>query len=160
MKSLSHLNEKGQAHMVEVGHKNHSQRSAVAESFVVMPPEIFQQIAAGHTPKGDIQAVCRVAAIMAAKKTPDLIPLCHPLPLSHISVDYQTQAPDRVRFECTVRCTGPTGVEMEALTAASIASLTFYDMVKALGHHMSIGPTRLLEKRGGKSDFQAGQTPA
>lgn len=154
---LSHLNSKGEAHMVDVGAKATTQRSATAESFVGMLPATLELIQQGGHKKGDVFAVARIAGIQAAKKCSDLIPLCHPLMLSKISVTLEAQPEtSRVRIEATCGLAGQTGVEMEALTAVSVAALTLYDMCKAVDKGMTIGPTRLLNKSGGRSgDWQA-----
>lgn len=149
---LTHIDETGAARMVDVGTKAHTERVAVAESFIRMEPETLALIVSGGHKKGDVLAVARVAGIMAAKKTWDLIPMCHPLLLTKVAV---TLTPDIARSgvhilaEC--RLTGQTGVEMEALTAASVAALTLYDMCKAVDRGMVIEQTRLLEKHGGKT---------
>lgn len=149
---LTHLDEHGAAHMVDVGHKAETERVAVAAGEVRMAPATLAAIVAGNAPKGDVLGTARVAGIMAAKRTPDLIPLCHPLLLSQVAVDLQPDvAHSRVVITATVRCHGQTGVEMEALTAVAAAALTIYDMAKALEKGMVIGEIRLVEKRGGKS---------
>jgi cyclic pyranopterin phosphate synthase len=154
--TLSHLDAQGAARMVDVGGKAASVRSATAEARVRMRPETLALIAAGGLPKGDVFAVARIAGIQAAKKTADLIPLCHPLMLSAVAVDLAAEPPDTVRITATCRLAGQTGVEMEALTAASVAALTLYDMCKAVDRAMVIEAVRLLEKTGGKSgDFHA-----
>jgi cyclic pyranopterin phosphate synthase len=149
---LSHLDAQGHAHMVDVGAKEETRREAVARGEVHMQAETLALIAAGQLPKGDVLAVARIAGIMAAKRTSDLIPLCHPLMLTHVAVEL-TPAHDRgvVLIEATVRTRGQTGVEMEALTAVSVAALTIYDMCKAVDRGMRIGEIRLAQKRGGKS---------
>ncbi|MES2918584.1 MAG: cyclic pyranopterin monophosphate synthase MoaC [Pseudomonadota bacterium] len=153
---LTHLDDTGAAHMVDVGDKDVTRRSATAEARVRMLPATLALIAAGQMPKGDVFAVARIAGIQAAKKTADLIPLCHPLMLSSVSVELAPEAPDAVRITATCRLAGRTGVEMEALTAASVAALTLYDMCKAVDKGMVIEQVRLLEKTGGKSgDFHA-----
>ena len=153
---LTHLDDSGAARMVDVGDKDVTRRTAVAEARVRMLPATLALIAAGRMPKGDVFAVARVAGIQAAKKTADLIPLCHPLMLSSVSVELAAEAPDAVRITATCRLAGRTGVEMEALTAASVAALTLYDMCKAVDKGMVIEQVRLLEKTGGKSgDFRA-----
>jgi cyclic pyranopterin phosphate synthase len=138
--------------MVDVSAKGVTAREAVARGEVTMQAATLAAIAAGGVPKGDVLAVARLAGIMAAKRTADLIPLCHPLPLSHVDVEL---TPDpgglRVRIESRVRVEARTGVEMEALTAVAVAGLTLYDMCKAIDRGMTIGPIRLLEKRGGRS---------
>jgi cyclic pyranopterin phosphate synthase len=149
---LTHLDKSGAARMVDVGHKAETERVAVAQAEVRMSATTLAAIQAGNMPKGDVLGAARVAGIMAAKRTPDLIPLCHPLLLTHASVDVQPDAArNRVIITATVRCKGQTGVEMEALTAASVAALTVYDMAKAVQKDMVIGNIQLLEKRGGKS---------
>jgi cyclic pyranopterin phosphate synthase len=152
---LTHLDEAGAARMVDVGGKSETVREAVAEGRITMSAHAAQAIAAGAVAKGDVLAVARVAGIMAAKRTSDLIPLCHPLPLSKVTIDLSVSA-DGVSAVATVATTGRTGVEMEALTAVSTALLTVYDMAKALDKRMEIGGVRLLRKTGGKSgDFVA-----
>ena len=155
MTRLTHLDEAGAARMVDVGGKNDTAREAVAEGRIAMSAEAAQAIAQGAVAKGDVLAVARVAGIMAAKRTSELIPLCHPLPLTKVTIDLTVEA-DGVAAIATVATTGRTGVEMEALTAVSTALLTIYDMAKALDKRMTIGGVRLLAKRGGKSgDFVA-----
>ena len=138
--------------MVDVSAKNVTEREAVARGEVLMRPATLKKIAAGALPKGDVLATARLAGIMAAKRTADLVPLCHPLPLSFVDVTL-TAAPKaaRVRIEARVRVTARTGVEMEALTAVAVAGLTLYDMCKAVDREMTIGAIRLIEKRGGRS---------
>jgi len=156
MPELTHLNKSGEAEMVDVSAKQDSVRIAIAESLVILTPDILQLLRDGDIPKGDVLATARIAGIQAAKKCSDLIPLCHPLPLTKVSVDLQLE-PDQVRIQATCKTTGKTGVEMEALTAASIAALTIYDMCKALDKGIEIKSTRLLKKSGGKSgDWSAG----
>lgn len=159
MPSLTHLNAQGAAHMVDVSDKNASSRSATAEAFLTMAPETLQAILAGQLKKGDVFATARIAGIQAAKKCADLIPLCHPLMLGAVSVDFEVdEAASQLRILGQCRIQGQTGVEMEALTAVSIAALTIYDMAKGIEKGISIGPLRLLEKTGGKSgDFRAAQ---
>jgi cyclic pyranopterin phosphate synthase len=137
--------------MVDVSAKADTARTAVAEGCVRMHAATLALIQEGGMPKGDVIAVARVAGIMAAKRTPDLIPLCHPLPVTGVSVDLLPEAPSTLRIRATVRTTGKTGVEMEALTAVSVAALTVYDMCKAVDRGMRIEGIRLLEKHGGKS---------
>jgi len=150
--SLSHLDEQGRAHMVDVTDKSATVREAVAAGEVVMQPETLALIQAGGIPKGDVLAVARVAGILAAKRTPELIPLCHPLPLTSIEVAFAfDEASHAVRIQARAKCTGVTGVEMEALTAVAVAALTLYDMCKAVDRGMCIGAIRLLRKSGGKS---------
>lgn len=150
--TLTHFDAKGDAHMVDVSDKAVTARVAVAEGFVSMAPETFALIAEGRAKKGDVLGVARLAGIMGAKKTPDLIPLCHPLPITKVAVDL-TLLPDLpgVRIEATVKTTGQTGVEMEALTAVSTAALTVYDMIKAVDKAMEISGIRVMLKDGGKS---------
>lgn len=149
---LSHLDEQGAARMVDVGDKAVTSRTASAEALVRMRPATLALIVDGKMPKGDVFAVARIAGIQAAKKTADLIPLCHPLMLSSVKVELEAEAPDAVRITATCKLAGQTGVEMEALTAASVAALTLYDMCKAADKGMVIETVRLLEKTGGKSD--------
>jgi len=152
MPQLTHFNESGEAHMVDVGNKAITDRVAVTEGYIEMQADTLRLIAEGGHKKGDVLAIARIAGIMAAKKTADLIPLCHPLPISHVSVDFQIEAErQRIRCQCTVKTTGQTGVEMEALTATQIALLTIYDMCKAVDRGMVIQSVQLLEKAGGKS---------
>lgn len=157
MSELTHINAAGEAHMVDVSSKAQTVREARAESFVIMAPQTLTMITEGHHHKGDVFATARIAGIQAAKRTWELIPLCHPLMLNHAEVILEAeQEHSRVRIEAVCRLTGKTGVEMEALTAASVAALTIYDMCKAVQKDMVIGPTRLLQKSGGKSaDFKA-----
>ena len=156
---LTHLDERGHAAMVDVGDKAVTTRTAVAQGTVQMQPATLAAIRDGTVPKGDVLAAARIAGIMAAKRTPDLIPLCHTLLLTKVAVDFTIDEPSsQVWITATVRCRGQTGVEMEALTAVSVAALTIYDMAKALEKTMVIGEIRLLEKQGGKSgDWQAGE---
>ena len=149
---LTHLDAQGHAAMVDVGDKENTSREAIAQGEVRMLPETLDAIREGTVPKGDVLAAARIAGIMAAKKTSDLIPLCHTLLLTKVAVEFvMDDAESRVVITATVRCNGKTGVEMEALTAVSVAALTIYDMSKALEKTMTIGDIRLLEKRGGKS---------
>ena len=151
---LTHFNAQGHAAMVDVGDKAETARSATARASVVMRAETLDLIEQGTAKKGDVLGVARLAGIMAAKRTADLIPLCHPLPISAVAVDLVAVPPDRVEISATVRTTGRTGVEMEALTAASVAALTVYDMVKAVDRGMRIEGLRVVQKSGGKSgDF-------
>ena len=152
MGELTHLDESGQARMVDVGAKAETQREATAAGRVLMRPETLRLLRAGDLPKGDVLGAARIAGIMAAKRTYELIPLCHPLLLTAVAVefDYDEDA-SAVVIRATVRCNGQTGVEMEALTAVSVAALTIYDMAKAVERGMTITDIRLLEKRGGKS---------
>ena len=153
---LTHITEKGDAHMVDVGAKAETERSATAEAFIRMLPETLALIRSGSSKKGDVLATARIAGIMAAKQTSSLIPLCHPLMISKVTVEIEEVASlPGYRVEATVKLTGKTGVEMEALTAASVTCLTIYDMAKAAEKGMEIGPIRLLNKSGGKSgDYQ------
>jgi cyclic pyranopterin phosphate synthase len=150
--ALSHIGHGGEARMVDVSGKATTERVAVAEGCVTMAERTLDLVLAGNAKKGDVLGAARIAGIMAAKRTHDLIPLCHPLPVSKVAIDI---APDRalpgLRVRATVKVTGQTGVEMEALTAVSVACLTVYDMVKAVERGMRIDGIRLLEKRGGKS---------
>ncbi len=157
MNKLTHLDENGAAQMVDVSAKAETDREAVAEATITLSSEAFDAITTGSAKKGDVLAVARVAGIMAAKKTSDLIPLCHPLALSRIAVDFEPNADSQsIRVLATCKTTGQTGVEMEALTAASIAALTIYDMIKAVDKAAVIGGVRLVSKSGGKSgDFVA-----
>lgn len=152
MSKLTHIDARGEAHMVDVSAKDATERVAVAEGFVVMSAQTLKLIVEGNAKKGDVLGTARVAGIMAAKRTSELIPLCHPLSLSKVTLDI---VPDDklpgCRVEASVKVTGPTGVEMEALTAVSVACLTVYDMIKAVERGVHIEGIRLLEKSGGKS---------
>jgi len=149
---LSHLNSKGEVHMVEVGDRPVTQRQAVAEGFITMQPQVLAMVIQGQAAKGDVLAVARVAAIQAAKRTWELIPLCHPIALTGLDVAIAPgEGGGRLRIEVTARTNGSTGVEMEALTAVQVGLLTIYDMVKALDPAMSMGPVRLLRKSGGRN---------
>ncbi len=150
MSKLTHLDETGAARMVDVSDKASTVREAVAEGRIEMAPDALAAIRDGTTKKGDVIAVARIAGIMAAKRTSDLIPLCHPIALSSVTVDF-TFGETAVTATATARTTGPTGVEMEALTATSVALLTLYDMAKAMDRAMRIEGIRLLSKTGGKS---------
>jgi len=155
MTKLTHLDERGQARMVDVGGKPETARSATATGRIRMSPEALTAVREGSGPKGDVLAAARIAGIMAAKKTGELIPLCHPLALDAVAVEFVFED-DAVRVTARASLTGRTGVEMEALTAASLALLTVYDMAKALDKGMVIEGVRLLEKTGGKSgDWRA-----
>jgi cyclic pyranopterin phosphate synthase len=163
LSELTHLDDAGHARMVDVGEKAETRREAVARGAVLMQPATLEKIVAGDMPKGDVLAVARIAGIMAAKRAPDIIPLCHPLLLTHVSVELRPERSELagdaagaerlavVRIEATVRTTGKTGVEMEALTAVSAAALTIYDMCKAVDRGMRITDIRLAQKRGGRS---------
>lgn len=156
---LTHINEAGDAHMVDVGYKDVTYRRAIAEGFIQMHPETLDLIVSGTAKKGDVLATARIAGIMAAKKTSDLIPLCHPLMLTSIEVELTPVFPQTlegnercgIHVQATTALSGKTGVEMEALTAASVACLTLYDMCKAVDRGMEIGEIRLVHKEGGKS---------
>jgi cyclic pyranopterin phosphate synthase len=150
MSELTHLDSQGRARMVDVGGKADTQRVAIALGRIRMNAATLAALRDGTTPKGDVLAVARIAGIMAAKRTAELIPLCHPIPLSAVTIDF-TLHDDGVTVTATARTAGQTGVEMEALTAATAALLTVYDMAKALDKGMIIGDVRLLAKRGGKS---------
>ena len=150
MSTLTHLDEAGAAHMVDVGGKAVTARQAIASGRITMSPEAAEAIRSGTALKGDVLAVARIAGIMAAKRTSELIPLCHPLPLTRVALDLVPDA-EGVTVTATAATEGKTGVEMEALTAASVALLTIYDMAKAIDKAMVISGIRLLEKRGGKS---------
>jgi cyclic pyranopterin monophosphate synthase len=152
MNKLTHFDASGQAHMVNVGDKPNTHRIAIATGKITMQPETFRMIEAGTHKKGDVLGIARIAGIQASKKTSDLIPLCHPLALTHVSLEF-TLNKDGNSIACQVRTetTGPTGVEMEALTAVQVALLTIYDMAKAVDRGMVIGDVHLLEKSGGKS---------
>ena len=152
MSELSHLDKSGQARMVDVGDKTPTRRSATAAGRIVMSPKAFQMLHDKDAPKGDVMAAARIAAISAAKKTADLIPLCHILPLESVSVSF-TELPEECALTCsaTATTTGKTGVEMEALVAVQVGLLTIYDMLKAVDRGMSITDIRLIKKTGGKS---------
>ncbi len=152
MSELTHFNQAGEAHMVDVGDKAVTQRTAVAEGWIAMHSQTLALIADGGHKKGDVLGIARVAAIMGAKRTSDLIPLCHPLPLTHVNVEFRLEpSPPRVHCVVTARTHGQTGVEMEALTAVQVGLLTLYDMCKAVDKGMVMQDVRLVEKRGGKS---------
>ena len=153
---LSHFNEQGQAHMVDVANKDTTKRQAVAEGSILMNEIAYNLLASGQGKKGDVFGVARIAAIQAAKQTSNLIPLCHPLALTHINVDFELFPEEKRAFiEVTVETLGKTGVEMEALTAASVGLLTIYDMLKAVDKSMVIQTVQLVKKSGGKSgDFE------
>tara|TARA_R100001143_G_C3346643_1_gene127176 strand:- start:839 stop:1408 length:570 start_codon:yes stop_codon:yes gene_type:complete len=152
MSELTHLDDQGRAQMVDVGAKDETQRSATAEAVISMQPDTLAMIVDGKHKKGDVFAVARIAGIQAAKKCPDLIPLCHPLMLSAVNVELEADTDNnQVLIRATCKLKGQTGVEMEALTAASVAALTVYDMCKAVDRGMIISQVRLLEKAGGKS---------
>ena len=149
---LTHFDAQGQAHMVDVGAKPATHRVALAQGRITMLPQTLALITAGHAKKGDVLGVARLAGIMGAKKTSDLIPLCHPIPLTRVAVEFDVQADQSaVLCRATAETVGPTGVEMEALTAVQVALLTIYDMCKAADRAMVISDVKLLEKHGGKS---------
>jgi cyclic pyranopterin monophosphate synthase len=149
---LSHFDSAGQAHMVDVGDKQITQRLARAAGLIRMLPATFELVAQGNSKKGDVLGIARIAGIQAAKRTGDLIPLCHPIALTRVAVDFTLDASQSlITCEALVQCDGKTGVEMEALTAVQIALLTIYDMCKAVDRGMVIDQVRLLEKQGGKS---------
>ncbi|WP_422476285.1 cyclic pyranopterin monophosphate synthase MoaC [Endozoicomonas sp. ALB032] len=158
MMSLTHTNEEGKASMVDVGDKNVTRREARAQGFVVMKPETLALVADNGLKKGDVLAVARIAGIQAAKQCGNLIPLCHPLMLNFIGVEFELEPEqNRIRIETCCRLSGKTGVEMEALAAASVAALTIYDMCKAVDKDMCIEGVRVLEKSGGKGGhYKAG----
>jgi cyclic pyranopterin phosphate synthase len=149
---FTHFNQSGQAHMVDVADKLHTRRVAVASGAIQMQSNTLEMIRDGQASKGDVLSVARLAGIMAAKRTSDLIPLCHPLALTHVSIDFSMSLePAQITCEARVETTGPTGVEMEALTAVQIALLTIYDMCKAVDRGMRMNNIHLKEKHGGKS---------
>ena len=156
MARLTHLDEAGKARMVDVGGKAETQRVAIASGRIRMSADALAAIREGNVPKGDVLAAARIAGIMAAKKTAELIPLCHPLALDAVTVDFAIED-DAVRVKATASLSGRTGVEMEAITAASVALLTIYDMAKALDKGMVVDDVRLIEKRGGKSGMWRAQ---
>jgi cyclic pyranopterin phosphate synthase len=155
---LSHLNRKGEARMVDVSDKDVTERTAIAEGFVSMTRETLDLITAGKAEKGDVLAAARIAGIMGAKRTAELIPLCHPLPLTKVSVELSpSHQPFGIRVEASAKVAAQTGVEMEALTAVTIACLTIYDMCKAVDRSMTLSDIRLIEKTGGRSGtYRAG----
>ena len=150
MSELTHLDERGRPRMVDVSDKDVTRREATARAVVSMRPETARLIASGGVAKGDVLGVAQVAGVMAAKKTSELIPLCHPLPISGVDMQLELQG-SQLEIRATVRVTGRTGVEMEALTAVAVAALTVYDMCKAVDRGMTIGEIELLHKAGGKS---------
>lgn len=151
MSGLTHFDDQGASRMVDVGGKQVTERIAIAEAFVSLQPETLRQIQNKELSKGDVFEVARLAGIMAAKKTSELIPLCHPLGLDSVTIDFETTTEGKIRIIASAKVHAKTGVEMEALTAASVSALTIYDMCKAIDRGMSIGPIQLVEKRGGKS---------
>lgn len=159
MSSLTHFDAQGQAHMVNVGAKAATHRIAVAQGRIVMQPATLAIVQSGTAKKGDVLGIARIAGIMAAKKTSDLIPLCHPLALTRVAVDFELlEADAAVQCTASVETVGPTGVEMEALTAVQVALLTIYDMCKAVDRGMAMHGIALLEKSGGKSDYVRART--
>lgn len=152
MNQFTHFDKTGQAHMVDVGSKDETRRIAVATGSIRMQPETLAMILQGNTKKGDVLGIARIAAIQGAKRTSDLIPLCHPIGLTKVSVEFETvQAASTIHCTVTTETVGRTGVEMEALTAVSVALLTIYDMAKAVDRGMVMSDIKLLEKQGGKS---------
>jgi cyclic pyranopterin phosphate synthase len=152
MNPLTHFDSSGQAHMVNVGDKPNTHRIAIATGSIRMLPATFDLVEAGNHKKGDVLGIARIAGIQACKKTSELIPLCHPLALSHVSVQFELdRKTSSIRCQVQAETTGPTGVEMEALTAVQVALLTIYDMCKAVDRGMVMGDVKLLEKSGGKS---------
>jgi len=152
MNPLTHFDSSGQAHMVNVGDKPNTHRVAIAAGSIRMLPATFDLVEAGNHKKGDVLGIARIAGIQASKKTSDLIPLCHPLALSHVSLQFELdRKTSSIHCQVQAETTGPTGVEMEALTAVQIALLTIYDMCKAVDRGMVMGDVKLLEKSGGKS---------
>ncbi len=152
MTKFTHFNPSGEAHMVDVGEKSITQRIAVTEGYIEMQPETLELITQGQHKKGDVLGIARIAGIMASKKTADLIPLCHPLPITHVEIKLSDDKNlNRIHCQTTVKTNGQTGVEMEALNATQIALLTIYDMCKAVDRGMVIQSVQLVEKDGGKS---------
>lgn len=156
MNELTHIDEQGRANMVDVGHKEMTQRTATAQSIVVLPAEVLAQLRHNdiQSKKGPVFQTAIIAGIMAAKQTGNLIPLCHPLGLDNCHIDIVINDLQEVVVRCTASITAKTGIEMEALTGASVAALTIYDMCKAMSHDIVIKETKLIEKTGGKSDFR------
>ncbi|AKD04209.1 cyclic pyranopterin monophosphate synthase MoaC [Pontibacter korlensis] len=156
MSDFSHLNDKGQATMVDVGGKQATHRTATARSIVSLPSEVLEKLSEGdiQTKKGSVFQTAIIAGIMAAKKTGDLIPLCHPIGMDNCNINIQLNEQQEVVIDCTASITAKTGIEMEALVGASVAALTVYDMCKALSHDIVIKETKLIEKTGGKRDFK------
>jgi len=154
---LTHIDDAGKARMADVGDKASTDRRATVEATLVVGRDVMAAVSDGTSPKGNIYETARLAGVMAAKRTSELIPLCHPLSIDHIEIDFHP-TDDRIRITASVRTHGPTGVEMEALTAASVAGLTLYDMLKALSHDMVLEGVRLLTKSGGRSgDYRASE---
>ena len=158
MKRLSHVDDEGRLRMVDVGCKPSTARRATAEGFLVVGPALVRVLRERRGPKGDVLEAARLAGIAAAKRTWELVPLCHQVPLDHVKVDFEL-GEDRVRIIAAASCRGPTGVEMEALTAVAVAGLTAYDMLKALSREMRLEGIRLLEKRGGRSGTWSASRP-
>lgn len=154
MTKLSHLDENGNVRMVDVSKKKITFRTAIASGEIRMQPETVRQLTAGELPKGNVLTTAKLAGIQAAKRTAELIPLCHPLSISWVDVQFEVQS-DRVQITATAKVREATGIEMEALTAVAVAGLTIYDMCKAVDKQMEIGEIRLVEKTGGKSDYRA-----
>jgi len=158
---LTHFDAQGQAHMVDVANKAETHRAAIAEGRISMLPTTFERLQGGQASKGDVLGVARLAGIMAAKQTGTLIPLCHPIPLTHVAVEFELDATHHaVCCRATTETVGRTGVEMEAMTAVSVALLTIYDMLKAVDKGMVIDTVRLLKKRGGKSGHWQATVPS
>ena len=153
MSELTHLNEKGEAVMVDVGDKQITRRSAVAFAKIVMQPETLIKLLSASLKKGDGLATARIAGIMGAKKTSELIPLCHNIPIESVEITFENNGENELYIYCEGKCSYKTGIEMEALTGASVCALTVYDMCKAIDRKMCIAEIKLLEKYGGKSDF-------
>jgi len=154
MSELTHFNNEGRARMVDVSDKGETKRVAVARGSVIMKPETLEQIRKGKIGKGDVLAVAQIAGVMAAKKTSELIPMCHPIPITGVDISFEEKGDETIFVEASVKTTGVTGVEMEALTAVTVAQLTIYDMCKAIDKGMVLGETYLVAKSGGKSgDF-------
>lgn len=152
MTDFTHFNQNGKAYMVDVGSKDNTKRVAITTGWIEMQPATLEKVRNGSHKKGDVLGIARIAGIMAAKRTPDLIPLCHPLMLTHVDLEFHIEeAENRIRCQCIVETRGQTGVEMEALTATQVALLTIYDMCKAVDRGMIMGGVCLLEKKGGKS---------
>jgi molybdenum cofactor biosynthesis protein MoaC len=152
MSELTHFNAAGDAHMVDISAKADTDRTAITEGFIEMSPATLQRVLNGDNKKGDVLGIARIAGIMASKKTADLVPLCHPLPITHVDIKFEADTQhNRISCQTTVTTSGKTGVEMEALNATQVALLTIYDMCKAVDRGMTIQGVRLLEKKGGKS---------
>ena len=154
MAELTHLNKNGEAVMVDVGEKEITRRTATAFAKIKMQPETLNKLLSSSLKKGDGLATARIAGIMGAKKTSELIPLCHNVPIESVEITYENNGTDELYIYCTGKCSYKTGIEMEALTGASVAALTVYDMCKAIDRKMEIKEVKLLEKTGGKSDFK------